>query len=237
MYPQVLSEESTLERVLSGQSIARFGDGELKLMMGRPCVSQAPDVGLADEMANIIGGKTKALVGIPTLDSRCPKLLNWQKLAPKFENFTDDEKIYGSAFISRPDSAPWINTPKFFDMIQSLWMRRRVTFVGNGQRSLTKEFLLNTGAKKVDWIVSPYRDAYSKISQLQQQIIDTDNDRVILCVGPTATCLAERLAQAGLHAIDLGHIGMFWRAYEKGRHTFIEQREINAITNKVEPNL
>jgi hypothetical protein len=111
-----------------------------------------------------------------------------------------------------------------------------VTFVGNGQRSLTARFLMDTGAAHVDWILSPYRDAYDVIDSLVEQVQRANNHRVILCVGPTATCMAERLAEEGRHAIDLGHIGMFWRAYEENRFVFVEQREINKETNKVEPN-
>ena len=85
-------------------------------------------------------------------------------------------------------------------------------------------------------MLSPYRDAYASIDRLMAEVLAYKNHRVILCVGPTATCMADRLAAEGRHAIDLGHIGMFWRAYEEGRHTFVEQREINALTNKVEPN-
>lgn len=235
-YPNVLSEEETIERALAGQSIARYGDGELKLMFGKQCVSQIANSALASEMRNLIEYPTKSLVAIPTLDPRNPKYGNWLKLAPQFERLNFADKPFGSSFISRPDNAPWINTKKFFDQIQSLWQGKRVTIVCNGVRSLTMEFLYNHGAGKVDWVKSEYRDAYRDIQKLFQQAIDIDNERVILCVGPTATCLAERLAQAGRHAIDLGHIGMFWRAYEQGRFAFVEQREINSATNKVEPN-
>lgn len=232
VYPKVLSEEETLQLVLDGRSIARYGDGELKLMFGKPCVSQLANTMLAAELRNIIAYETKALIGIPTLDKRNPKYGNWLKLVPKFESVTEYTKPYGSSFITRPDNAPWINTPKFFDQLESLWRGKRVTFVGNGVRSLTAAFLEERGAK-VDWVVSAYRDAYRDISRLEHECMGFTNNRVILCVGPTATCLAERLAQRGMHAIDLGHIGMFWRRYNED---FVEQREINKDTNIVEPN-
>lgn len=235
-YPKVLGEAETLKRVLAGTSIARFGDGELKLMLGRACVSQKPDILLAVEMQKLLMHRTHALVAIPTLDKRNPKYESWLKMSQQFRRFTQPEEIYGSSFITRPDNAPWINTKEFFDDIQSLWRGHPVTFVGNGVRSLTADFLLKTGATHVDWVLSPYRDAYSEIDRLMKEVLATDNRRVILCVGPTATCMAERLAGEGRHAIDLGHVGMFWRAYEEGRHTFVEQREINIKTNKVEPN-
>lgn len=214
MYPAVLSEEATLARVLAGESIARYGDGELKLMLGRRCVSQLFLKEIQHELRELIGSqKTASIVAIPTLDARSPKLQLWQGMASKFGNLVSMKVTYGSAFITRPDSAPWIATPEFFNKIESLWQGQRVTFVGNGQRSLTPKFLQDTGAEHVDWVECSYAHSYPQIDVLTKRAAEKGNHRILLCVGPTATCMAERLAKLGHHAIDLGHIGMFWRQY------------------------
>lgn len=235
-YPNVRGELETLERVCAGASIGRYGDGELKLMLGRDCVSQRADPKLQRELCDLLYMKeTTALMGIPTLDKRSPKYGNWEKLSHKFCTFLRPEREYYSAFISRPDSAPWTNTPEFFDMVEGLWKGQAVVFVGNNERSLKKEFLLQTGATKVTWVPCPYRDAYTAINRIEREVMELEAQRVILCAGPTATCLAERLAKKGKHAIDLGHIGMFWRRYEEIPN-WKEQREINAATGTVEKN-
>lgn len=249
-YPAVMSEEATLERILAGASIGRYGDGEMNIARGGKCVSQVYDSCLAQELRLILGGTlhkttpTDFIVGIPTLDPRSPKILNWRKQAAYFEQFVTAAPptrfSYGSAFISRPDSAPWINTKEYFDGIESLWRDQEVILVANGRRSLTREFLLETGAKGVTWIECPYRDAYAVAGGLYRSILTARPQRVILCCGPTATVLADKLAACGKHAIDLGHIGMFWRRYLDPHHPIekhVEQREISASTGKVEPNL
>lgn len=216
-YPKVHEEFETLDRVLAGWSIGRFGDGELKLMLGRDCVSQKADKKLQAELQDLLDAKsTHALMGIPTLDKRSPKYGNWVRITEKFLPFLRTGREYYSAFISRPDSAPWTNTPDYFDKVQSLWKGQRVIFVGNNVRSLKKEFLLETGATHVSWVPCPYRDAYASINRIEREVMEMGTHRVILCAGPTATCLAERLAKQGKHAIDLGHIGMFWRRYAEG---------------------
>lgn len=251
-YPTVLSEEETLRRVLAGASIGRYGDGELSIMDGGNCVSQRHDPVLAQELREIIGvdvhNRAKNfIVGIPTLDPRSPKIKNWTKLKPRFENYTTATApktfTYGSAFLTRPDSAPWINTVKFFDDVQSLWQDQEVILVANGVRSLTKEFLEANGAGSVCWVQCPYRDAYASAAGLYKQVEGLARRegirRVILCCGPTATVLADKLAGGGLHAIDLGHIGMFWRRYLDPKNPielYVEKREINKATGKVEPN-
>lgn len=235
-YPTVRNESDTINRVKCGGSIGRFGDGELKLLMGRDCVSQKACPKLQHELQALLAAKeTVAMMGIPNLDPRGPKLANWTKIAPKFIPFLHPGRQYASAFITRPDSAPWINRPEFFDSIQDLWKGKAVTFVGNNVRSLKKEFLLETGATKVFWVPCPYRDAYVSINRIQREVLEAPTDIVIMCAGATATCLAERLAREGKHAIDLGHIGMFWRRFDEN-YNWKEQREINAETGKVEEN-
>jgi hypothetical protein len=235
-YPEVVGEWDTLIKVMGGESIARYGDGELKIMQGRRCVSQMHTPELAEELKEIIGAeKSKAIVGIPTIDVRSPKYELWNGMKKKFTPFLNRRATYYSSFITRPDSAPWIGIPEFFDNIESLWKDQKVTFVGNGERSLTPKFLMDTGAKHVDWVGCTYAHSYPQIDWLVKEAVRQGNHRVLLCVGPTATCMAERLARLGHHAIDLGHIGMFWRRYADFA-TWREQREINKETGKVEPN-
>ena len=241
-YPHVVSEEATIALVVTGHSIARYGDGELKIMQGRRCVSQIVVPGISEELRELIAClKTAALVGIPTLDKRSPKFEVWSKIAPKFIPYLS-KRAYYSAFITRPDSAPWLGTKDYFDLLETLWKDQRITFVGNGVRSLTAKFLMATGAKSVDWVECSYAHSYVDIDKLMKEVLAKKNHRVLLCVGPTATCMAERLAQKGHHAIDLGHVGMYFRRYEiydkwkAGQPVWQEQREINRESGLVEPN-
>jgi hypothetical protein len=42
-YPTVLSEDETIDLALKGHSLARYGDGEMSIMLGGNCVSQLYD--------------------------------------------------------------------------------------------------------------------------------------------------------------------------------------------------
>lgn len=210
MLAQVMSEEDTLAAVEAGNSIARFGDGEMHLLRGRKCISQDPHPGLQRELLRIISVPVpRLIVGVPRVTGG-PKDYYWTKLAPKFDAVMNPDMRYGSAFITRPDSAPWIKTPAYFERVAGLWRGQSVTFVGNGQRSLTPEFLTRTGAARVHFVKSSYTNSYEHIDQLERDITAAPPMRVILCVGATATCLAARLCRQGYHAIDLGHIGHLW---------------------------
>ena len=220
--PKVLSEIETLRHALGGESLARFGDGELRLASGRgTAVTQVANKNLAAELRTVLKAPPKnCLVCIPDFH-RGPKQENWSRYGKDYLGFYGPGP-YGSAFISRPDSAPWIDTTEYWQMVSALWEGRFVVFVGGTDRSLRgKDFANASGACE---IVAPRRDAYAEIDRIEKDVIaacaTAEHDPVvILCLGPAATVLAARLAGKGIHALDLGHIGMFRRHAGAYRYT------------------
>jgi hypothetical protein len=212
-YPQIISEKSTLAQVAAGKSIARYGDGEFKIIRGGDCVSQVYTPALAQELREVLTEyNDSCLVGIPNMTDKSPKRLNWQKRKFEYAQYLRNDKTYGSAFITRPDSAPWIANRAFFDRMESLWAEQHVALLTCGERSLSPKLMVS--AAKVSVVLCPRRDAYAQIKELERAILATKCERVILCAGPTATCLASRLSRHDVHACDLGHVGMFWRRYD-----------------------
>jgi hypothetical protein len=215
-YPRVRDEHETLKEVLAGRSIARYGDGEFKIVRGLGCVSQVADRHLKEELANVLLSPPSdpCLRAIPRLDPQLAKNKNWSRYEGSYPQHLASNVTYYSAFISRPDSAPHIWTPEFYNDVASLWRDEKVVLVSGTERSLTADFLTSHGARHVHNIVCARRDAYADIDSIERSVIKSGIKRAILCAGPMATCLAHRLAQQGVHAIDLGHIGMFW--YHEG---------------------
>lgn len=214
-YPAVVDEFETLELVCAGKSIGRFGDGEFNLARGGNCVSQVGNHEIREELMQVLhGGDKNCIVGIPRLDPRSPKDVNWSKLSRIYAPLLHHKRKYYSSFITRPDSAPWISTKEYFDKVESLWAGKDITMVYGSERSLSKDFHAMKSAESIHHIPGRYRDAYGQIDQLEQEIAHHGTKTVLLMIGPTATCLAPRLARRGHHAIDLGHIGMWWRCYD-----------------------
>jgi len=213
-YPNVVDEFDTLNRVCAGASIARYGDGEFNLVRGGNCVSQRKAPGVQVELQNILkSNDPNLLVAIPRLDPRSPKNVNWDKCCKQYFTYLSPKKQYFSAFITRPDSAPWIATKEYFDQIESLWAGKDITMVYGSKRSLSAEFPAMQSAKSISVVETDYAHTYFKIDLLVRGVQLMKNRTVLLMCGPTATCLAARLA-GDFHAIDLGHIGMWWRAYD-----------------------
>ena len=214
-YPDVVGEWETLLKVLDGKSIARYGDGEFNLVRGGDCVSQRRTPEIRAELQDILHSNDKnLLVAIPRLDSRSPKNVNWLKCCAQYGNYLSHKKQYYSAFITRPDSAPWIATTSYFDLIEQLWEGKDITMVYGSKRSLSADFPALASAKSIEVVETDYAHTYHRIAEIEQRVCSAGRHTVLLMCGPTATCLAARLSKKGLHAVDLGHIGMWWRAYE-----------------------
>ena len=224
-YPQVTNESDTLDLVLAGRSIARYGDGELKFSRGGPkdgIKSQVADPYLSKRLREILANSGDCLVGIPNIhgvrtypQSTDQKVQHWTAYLRFAGNLP--ERKYVSAFITRPDSAPWINTPEYWERLSSLWRGKDVTLVRGSGKSLTGERLGEWGAGTVTEIAAPRQHAWAEYDDIVKRVLAVKPKRVLICLGPTATVMAVDLCAKGIHAIDCGHVGMFYRKHVEGQ--------------------
>lgn len=212
-YPETMTERATLDYAINGGSIARLGDGELRIVLGGRAKSQAHDYNLARELRHILQGKgNAALPCIPNLRNGTPKMWFWHTYEkPKFVGLYTGGP-YGSTWVTRGDDAPHINTKEYWEAVARLWKGKDVTLVRGDDRSLTPELL--AGARSIREVMGPHTDAYSQVDRIEQEI-GSPMGPVLMCLGATATVLAERLARKGVHAVDVGHVGMFIKRWRK----------------------
>lgn len=219
-YPTVLGESETLDRVIAGASLARYGDGEFKHCKDQRNVSQQSHPGLSQRLREILIDSGTCLVGIPNLHSATPKAEFWQGQRGA-ARFLSPTRSYVSSFITRPDSAPWIDTPSYWQRVQSLWVDRDVTLVRGSHKSLTPYDLI--GARSIMDVVCPKQHAYDDYDQILARVLRDGQRRVLICLGPTATVLAADLCAHGVHAIDLGHIALFLRKHRNGEPMWLSK--------------
>lgn len=210
-YPKVLSEMATIE-LAAKNSLSRYGDGELRTCLGGDAISQrerSPE--LQAELRNILQVPVEGLtVCIPNIMTDTPKRESWNKYAdPKYVRLYGP-LAFGSSLITRPDSAPWIDTDEYWDKVRALWRRKDITLAVGDKKSVTSE-MIQGEATSIREVWSTRTNAYSQIDRIMEEI-GTPSGTVIACLGVTATALASRLAKKGVHCLDLGHIGMFMRA-------------------------
>lgn len=207
-YPEILSEDLTIE-LAATKSIARYGDGEWRCAVGGGCTSQAADAALARELQNILLRPNDCVVCLPNIFNGCPRKVSWIRYTEERYVKYCGAKTYGSAFITRPDNAPWIDRPDYWERVRGLWRGVDIILVVGDKKSITTE-MIGTEALSVREVIGPRQHAYAEIDRIEEEIGKT-SARVLLCLGATATALAYRLSVKGIHAIDLGHIGMFMK--------------------------
>ncbi len=76
---------------------------------------------------------------------------------------------------------------------------------GTGAVSLLASDLKS--ANSVREIIAPGVNAWDRYDEVLERV--STPARVLICLGATATVMAVDLCKKGVHAIDLGHIGMF----------------------------
>jgi hypothetical protein len=223
-YPPIIDEQTTIETMLAGNSIARFGDGEWRCAIGGGCTSQHPDQKMAAELqACLRFTGAHFIVGLPNpfAAQGAPREESWIKYTQsQFTNLLR-KGPYHSSFITRPDNAPWIDTPEYWAKVRELWRDVDVILVVGDKKSITTE-MIGTEARSVREVLGPRQHAYAEIDRIEKEILclhAAQPARVLICLGAAATVLAYRLARRGIHALDLGHIGMFLKhagAYRYG---------------------
>lgn len=222
-YPHVLSEAETLFQVVfQGKSIARYGDGEFKMAgHGASIKSQRSYPDLSRRLREILHDSGECLVGIPNIRSETPKMEFWSKHT-RYAGLLVD-RPYVSSFITRPDSAPWIDTPVFWESLELLWKDQAVTLVRGSGKSFTGDLLRQLGAGEVTEIMAPRQHAWAEYESLMQRI--GTPKRAILCIGPTATVMAVDLCARGVHAIDAGHLGLFVKKKLRGERLNVTEED------------
>lgn len=210
-YPLVHNEMETVLKLQEGYSISRFGDGEFKMIDGAGYVREPPNKKLAHEMRQILRNPPKNLLrGIPTMDPKGAKYGTWKKHRERFERLLRRSKgPFYSAFISRPDSAPWIRTPEFAEEFVRVWREKTVAYLCEPE-SKTRTLMLRTAPEgQALHIECPSHEAYAHIDEYERRIVEWKPQVAILSCGMTATCLAARLARRGIQAIDFGSGGKY----------------------------
>jgi hypothetical protein len=204
----ILDEFDTIRAVLSGKSLARFGDGELKVMHGAGYSREPAYAELTAQLVQtFLAPHPDCLIGIPTWDARGPKYQNWLRHRDRFNKLIQPKTLYASAFVTRPDSAPWINSREYAQAVERIWKGKRVVVVCEKQGSMVKTVAL--AAAEVKHLACPHQEAFASIDKLEGKTLAHAPDVAILCAGPTASILANRLAAKGVQAVDLGSAGQF----------------------------
>jgi len=225
--PKVKTINETVNLLLKGSSITRFGDGEFRIINGFSIPYQKYDKNLQKRLKQIFQEKIKnLLIGLPetfsTLDQfTFPERIFWRKYMVKNRDsiykLIDLKQDYVSAFFSRPylRYKNKKNISQIFKKIKKIWNKKNVLIIeGNGTRIGVGNSLLNN-VSSIKRIICPDINAFNKYNQILKKTISCKSDLVLLALGPTAKILAFDLTKNGIQAIDIGHLDIEYEWFLK----------------------
>lgn len=212
-------------------SVARFGDGEISLMLGVSQVFQKGEPLLQQRLKEIIQTPSdhKLLVCLSDvfhdLDRYVPTAKDWW--AGHLDVFQDyysklgkRNLTFGNTMMTRPymDMKDRNLASQIFKRIKSWWDNCDILIVeGTYTRSGVGNDLY-ANARSVQRIICPSKNAWSKYQEIEAAIKKYGTGKVVLVMlGMTATVIAADLADwDGGQVIDSGHLDPEYEWYQMG---------------------
>ena len=228
--------DQTLDYVIENKSsIIRFGDGEMDLMLGKSIPYQVYDENLASQLKEIISFQSdkKLVIGLPNVFSERSNFTSaaeafWKgHLEHHLKDYVELARAdwYGTTFVSRPyiDYEDKSKAKGQFEKLKSIWENRDILIVeGITSRSGVGNDLFDK-AKSVKRIICPSHNAFSRIEEIQEAVLQYAENRLILCMlGPTAKILSYNLFKKGYRVLDIGHIDSEYEWMKMGAKTKVK---------------
>lgn len=218
--PDVASVDETIEALINGScSIARYGDGEIKLVAGRDISFQNATPLAVSKLREVLSSNVdNMLVGIADIfgdRSRYTEKTNayWKKHLNRYRSVWYKYLIKGKKYYNASMTRQYITLNDrsqaigIYDKMKKIWEGKDVIFIEGEKSRMGVGNDLFDGAKSVRRIIGPSKQAFSKYNEILQEAKKQDkNCLFLIALGPAATGLAYDLHMSGYRAIDIGHI-------------------------------
>lgn len=221
----------TLNKLIEGYSISRYGDGELSLIYKKKKDGlgfQNYNATLSKRLAEILSSNLdKHLVAIPSSFLNVDNLVKseayfWSKyyLSNKknLNKYLNPNKTYYDAMISR-FYMPYKNKEHcdiIIEKFNKLFENRKILIIEGENTRFGLGNSLLTKALSISRIILPSKNAflkYDEIIKYMGSIPLEQNFLVLIALGPTATVLAYDLCKLGFQSIDVGHLDIEYEWY------------------------
>ena len=229
----------TLDEILrTGASVSRFGDGELQIMqryldeLEHPsCAEEVDtfqhyDASLGKRLYEVwqVPSSARHLNCVPYAFKDSSPHRGYGRIfferealmrLPLLEKLALEHDFYDTNFtrfyMGRYDIRDY---PAYIERMKTIWHDRDILFIEGEKSRLGVGNDLFSGARSVQRILCPATDAWGSYPEILRLAKEHGAGRLILiALGQTATVLAYDLSEAGLQAIDLGHVDVEYEWY------------------------
>ena len=234
IYPKFYTFEYTIEQIMAGKSLCRFGDGEFDIMAEHSRHKfQNDNSKLAQRLREVIALEDDdILIGIADNYGRLDKFNIDGKFGIRsymtdetramHAKFLNPDRTYHNAYISRPYSLYANNhteAPKqHFEKLRTIWADKDIIIIEGCQSRLGYGNDLFDNAKSIKRIEGPATNSFDRYDDLLAAAKNHafEGCLFLLALGASATVMAYDLAKAGHQALDIGHIDLEYDWYRNG---------------------
>lgn len=227
--PNILSASETVDIIKKERKcLARFGDGEFELILGRnrarfQCVNEElrarlkevlqtkqPNIliAIADNYGSLAKYTDEAATDIRQYMGNGTRQEHMQLL--------DLDRTYYNAYLSRPYILHRDKTEakRRFEEIREVWDNKEILIVEGEHTRFGVGNDLLSNAKSVKRILTLDKDCFSVYDQLLETVKEYgENKLVLITLGPVATILAYDLAKLDYWAVDIGQLDVEYEWY------------------------
>ncbi|MCR5671754.1 MAG: GT-D fold domain-containing protein [Butyrivibrio sp.] len=215
-YPMVMEPSDTVDKVVRGKSIGRFGDGEFGIIAGvKRWNFQSESDYLSKRLVEVLRSEEEGfLVGInptfyinlesmPEVNADAIREYMWPDVRRFHAELLDPDRVYADAL------AFFIKTDEEYRSVKRLWDNRDITIIEGEYTRMGVGNDLYDSCRSIRRILCPAENAIDRYDEILETALKESKDRLILiALGPTATVLAYDLFKAGFQAVDIGHIDL-----------------------------
>lgn len=215
----VLSAEETVNEIIRGKSIIRFGDGEFGIYQGKDIHYQDWIPELKDEFIQIKKTYEQRkqecpyLLAVPnkfmqvnsmTLLKKRVWASSWAEARLFFKQNFDTQLVYGDAFVFEKKNR------SIYEKIWGETIFSNVIFIHNNEK-YAKDFAKKYN-KKVTYVKCPSRNAFQElksiVTECENKLLMYEAEKkvqFIISAGPAGKVLAYYFSNKGYQCIDTGH--------------------------------
>lgn len=229
----IASREETLNEIINNhKSIARFGDGEFKIIYGLGIGFHRSSKSLKNKLLNVLNSSlTNLLIGINLpyheheLNLRPDSWRNyWKNYIKKYKfkiiKLLNVNRKYYFALVFKYSllfkNKKKFDIPNYIKMLKRIWDKRDILIIeGQFTRSGIGNDLFNN-AKSIKRILCPPENAfrvYRKIINAFIKLKIQKNSLILISLGPAASVLSYDICKMGYQAIDIGHADVEYEFY------------------------
>lgn len=252
-YFNIIEDEELVNKIVKEKkSFARFGDGELSLILTNKFNISFQDNSLQlnkklketlnSDLENMIIGINRSFNDPSIYNKKVQKYcraFNYM-YREKYKTIIPKNRIYGNSSITRfyidYDHDNYNAAIQRVNNIKRIWNNRKILIVEGIHTRLGVGNDLFDNATKIRRILVPEKNAFTQLEKIKEEIIKriAKDELVLIAAGPTATVLVYELAKMNIQSIDVGHIDIEyeWMKRKTKKRIAIEGKYVNEAKGK-----